>query len=202
MLHLIAQISRRRRAGLSLKTSCLQTRRHSRGAPRCARVIRLAPQRLQRPRARVTLWRIGKPSTSPPAAQPPRPRGRIRSAADEANRGGTGKREALGARNIGFAVRAVRSSGRRAQLLPRVSRGEFRADARLRSDGTVEPRRELTEQPRPEGRVRVGDRRFGLGASVTNCAHLRLAPRTRSWPEPLAHQSHASSAGRPDAALL
>ena len=84
----------------------------------------------------------------------PRPRGRSRSAADEANRGGTGKREALGARGIGLALRAVRSSGRRAQLLPRVSRsGEFRADARLRSDGTVEPRRELTEQPRPEGRV-------------------------------------------------
>src|SRR4051794_34403786 len=62
--------SRRRRAGLSLKTSCLQIHRHSRGAPQCARVIRLEPQRLQRPPARVTLRRIGKPSTSPPAARP------------------------------------------------------------------------------------------------------------------------------------
>src|SRR4051794_29835026 len=59
----------------------------------------------------------------------PRPSRRIRSPADEANRGGTGKREALGARNIGFAVRAVRSSGSVRSCCRRVQEGGFNGAA-------------------------------------------------------------------------
>ena len=133
------------------------------------------------PRVRVTLRRIAKPSTLPQAARPSAAKGQ-KPQSDEANRGSTGKREALGARGIGLAVRAVRSSGRRAQLLPRVStkwRISCRRSASVRRDG--EPRRELTEQPRREGRVgrrsalRIGCVRDELRASAACTADPFLA---------------------------
>ena len=65
------------------------------------------PWRLQLPRARVTLRRSRslRPCRRPRGL--PQSRGRSRSATDEANRGSTGKREAVGARGIGLALRPV-----------------------------------------------------------------------------------------------